>query len=215
MKRPYFRSPPPGPFIRINGKIRAREVRVIGVDGQQLGVLQLGEAINLARANQVDLVEIAPNAVPPVCRLVDYGKYRYELSKREKEAKKHQHANRVKEIQLTATIDPHDLEVKVNHAVNFLCEDMKVKASLRFRGREMAHKEFGFQTLEKFVSQLTPYGQPDAPAKLAGRNLNVMISPLPRAKRAPNPHRGETLPEDDAPVETDDNEEESSDAASA
>jgi translation initiation factor IF-3 len=215
LKRPYFRSPPPGPFIRINGKIRAREVRVIGVDGQQLGVLQLGEAINLARANQVDLVEIAPNAVPPVCRLVDYGKYRYELSKREKEAKKHQHANRVKEIQLTATIDPHDLEVKVNHAVNFLCEEMKVKASLRFRGREMAHKEFGFQTLEKFVSQLTPYGQPDAPAKLAGRNLNVMISPLPRAKRAPNPHRGETLPEDDAPVETDDNEEESSDAASA
>jgi len=214
LKRPYFRSPPPGPFIRINGKIRAREVRVIGVDGQQLGVLPLGDAINLARANQVDLVEIAPNAVPPVCRLVDYGKYRYELSKREKEAKKHQHANRVKEIQLTATIDPHDLEVKVNHAVNFLCEDMKVKASLRFRGREMAHKEFGFQTLEKFVSQLNPYGQPDAPAKLAGRNLNVMISPLPRAKRAPNPHRSETLPEDDAPEESADTEE-SSDVASA
>jgi translation initiation factor IF-3 len=162
---------------------------VIGVEGEQLGVLPLGEAINLARANQVDLVEIAPNAVPPVCRLVDYGKYRYELSKREKEAKKHQHANRVKEIQLTATIDPHDLEVKLSHAVDFLCEEMKVKASLRFRGREMAHKEFGFQTLEKFVRELAPYGQPDSPPKLAGRNLNVMLSPLPRAKRAPNPHR--------------------------
>jgi translation initiation factor IF-3 len=165
---------------------------VIGVEGQQLGVLALGEAINLARANQVDLVEIAPNAVPPVCRLVDYGKYRYELSKREKEAKKHQHANRVKEIQLTATIDPHDLEVKLSHAVDFLCEEMKVKASLRFRGREMAHKEFGFQTLEKFVRELAPYGQPDSPPKLAGRNLNVMLSPLPRAKRAPNPYRSES-----------------------
>lgn len=192
MKRPYFRSPPPGPFIRINGKIRAREVRVIGVDGQQIGVLPLGDAINLARTHQVDLVEVAPNATPPVCRLVDYGKYRYELSKREKEAKKHQHANRVKEIQLTATIDPHDLEVKLSHAIDFLCEEMKVKASLRFRGREMAHKEFGFQTLEKFVRELGPYGQPDAPPKLAGRNLNVMLSPLPRAKRAPNPHRAES-----------------------
>jgi translation initiation factor IF-3 len=213
LKRPYFRPPPPGPFIRINGKIRAREVRVIGADGQQLGVLPLGDAINMARANQVDLVEIAPNAVPPVCRLVDYGKYRYELSKREKEAKKHQHANRVKEIQLTATIDPHDLEVKVNHAVDFLCEDMKVKASLRFRGREMAHKEFGFQTLEKFVSQLTPYGQPDAPAKLAGRNLNVMISPLPRAKRAPNPHR--TAPAHEEAPEENEEADESTDTASA
>jgi translation initiation factor IF-3 len=213
LKRPYFRPPPPGPFIRINGKIRAREVRVIGVDGQQLGVLPLGDAINMARANQVDLVEIAPNAVPPVCRLVDYGKYRYELSKREKEAKKHQHANRVKEIQLTATIDPHDLEVKVNHAVNFLCEDMKVKASLRFRGREMAHKEFGFQTLEKFMSELTPYGQPDAPPKLAGRNLNVMISPLPRAKRAPNPHR--SLPAQAETPEENEDTDESSETASA
>jgi translation initiation factor IF-3 len=192
LKRPYFRSPPPGPFIRINGKIRAREVRVIGVDGQQIGVLTLGEAINLARSHQVDLVEVAPNATPPVCRLVDFGKYRYELAKREKEAKKHQHANRVKEIQLTATIDAHDLEVKLSHAVGFLCEEMKVKASLRFRGREMAHKEFGFQTLEKFVRELGPYGQPDAPPKLAGRNLNVMISPLPRAKRAPNPNQSET-----------------------
>ena len=192
MKRPYFRPPPSGPFIRINGKIRAREVRVIGVDGQQIGVLPLGDAINLARSHQVDLVEIAPNATPPVCRLVDFGKYRYELSKREKEAKKHQHANRVKEIQLTATIDPHDLEVKLNNALDFLREAMKVKASLRFRGREMAHKEFGFQTLEKFVRELGPYGQPDAPPKLAGRNLNVMISPLPRAKRAPNPNRSES-----------------------
>ncbi|MCL4176463.1 MAG: translation initiation factor IF-3 [Verrucomicrobia bacterium] len=197
--------------MRINGKIRAREVRVIGVDGQQIGVLPLGDAINLARSHQVDLVEVAPNATPPVCRLVDFGKYRYELSKREKEAKKHQHANRVKEIQLTATIDPHDLEVKLNHAIDFLCEEMKVKASLRFRGREMAHKEFGFQTLEKFVRELGPYGQPDAPPKLAGRNLNVMISPLPRAKRAPNPNRSES----EAVEEPNGNSDSDSDAESA
>ena len=193
MSRPY--SPRPAPsaasFIRVNGKIRAREVRIIGVNGEQVGVLTLGDAINLARANGVDLVEIAPNAMPPVCRLVDFGKYRYELAKRDKDAKKHQHANKVKEIQLTANIDPHDFGVKLNHAVNFLCEDMKVKVTLRFRGREMAHKEFGFQQIQKFIGEVTPYGHPDAPAKLIGKGLNVMLSPLPRNKRAKNPHQAE------------------------
>src|SRR5213076_394474 len=126
-------------------KIRAREVRVVSQDGKQLGVLQLGEAINLARAQGVDLVEIAPNATPPVCRLVDFGKFRYEQSKKEKESKKHQHANRVKEIQLSANIDPHDFATKLTHAIDFLCEEMKVKVTLRFRGREMAHQEFGFK----------------------------------------------------------------------
>jgi translation initiation factor IF-3 len=120
-------------FIRINGKIRAREVRVIGVDGQQIGVLPLGEALTMARNHGVDLVEIAPNATPPVCRVVDFGKYRYEQSKKDKESKKHQHANKVKEIQLSPTIDPHDFGVKLSHAVDFLCEDMKVKVTLRFR----------------------------------------------------------------------------------
>jgi translation initiation factor IF-3 len=195
LKRPYSRSPyPSGSFTRINGKIRAREVRVIGVDGHQLGILPLGEAISLARANSVDLVEIAASATPPVCRLVDYGKYRYEQAKRDKEAKKHQHANRVKEIQLTATIDPHDFGVKLSHAIDFLCDDMKVKASLRFRGREMAHQEFGVQVVQRFIQELTPFGHPDAPPKLAGRSLNVMLSPLPRNKRAPNPNQS---PSDD------------------
>src|SRR3954466_12446466 len=138
-------------FVRVNGKIRAREVRVIGVDGKQVGVISLGDALNMARQNGVDLVEISPNAVPPVCRLVDYGKFRYEQSKKDKEAKKHQHANKVKEIQLSPSIDPHDFGVKLNHAIDFLCEEMKVKVTLRFRGREMAHKEFGFQQVEKFI----------------------------------------------------------------
>jgi len=166
-------------------------VRVIDLDKKQLGVLSLGEAITLARSKGVDLVEIAPNATPPVCRLVDFGKYRYEQAKQEKEARKHQHANKVKEVQLSPNIDPHDFEVKLQRAVNFLCEDMKVKITLRFRGREMAHKEFGFQQVEKFIASLTLFGHPDAPAKLIGKGINVMLSPLPRAKRAKNPRQAE------------------------
>jgi translation initiation factor IF-3 len=182
-----------GPFVRVNGKIRAREVRVIGVDDKQLGILSLGDALNMARANGVDLVEIAPNATPPVCRLVDYGKYRYEQAKRDKESKKHQHATKVKEVQLSPKIDPHDLGVKIEHAVDFLCEDMKVKVTLKFRGREMAHTEFGFQVVNKFLADIAPYGHPDFAPKLIGRGINVMISPLPRNKRAKNPRAGATV----------------------
>ena len=157
MSRPFTprNFSPPTPFTRVNGKIRAREVRVIDADQKNLGVISLGEAISLARAKGVDLVEIAPNAAPPVCRLVDFGKYRYELAKQEKEARKHQHANKVKEIQISPNIDPHDFGVKLQHAIDFLCEDMKVKVTLRFRGREMAHKEFGFQQVEKLVKSLS------------------------------------------------------------
>jgi translation initiation factor IF-3 len=147
--------------------------------------------LNLARAAGVDLVEIAPNATPPVCRVVDFGKYRYEQAKRDKESKKHQHANRVKEIQLSPKIDPHDLGVKVQHAIDFLCEDMKVKITLKFRGREMAHTEVGFQVVQKFLSEIAGHGHPDFNPKLIGRGINVMISPLPRNKRAKNPKETE------------------------
>ena len=164
------------------------------MDGKQLGVLGLGDALNMARANGVDLVEIAPNATPPVCRLVDYGKFRYEQAKRDKESKKHQHATKVKEVQLSPKIDPHDLGVKIQHAVDFLCEDMKVKVTLKFRGREMAHTEFGFQVVNKFLADIAPYGHQDFAPKLIGRGINVMISPLPRNKRAKNP-RGEAVEE--------------------
>jgi translation initiation factor IF-3 len=171
-------------------------VRVIGSEGKQLGVLSLGEALTFARANGVDLVEIAPNATPPVCRLVDYGKFRYEQAKRDKESKKHQHANKVKEVQLSPKIDPHDLSVKLQHAVGFLCEDMKVKVTLKFRGREMAHTEFGFQVVQRFLTEIAPYGHPDFEPKLIGRGINVMVSPLPRNKRAKASQlaEGENLP---------------------
>jgi len=174
-------------FVRVNGKIRAREVRVIGDEGKQLGVMALGDALTLARAQGVDLVEIAASANPPVCRLVDYGKFRYEQAKRDKESKKHQHANKVKEIQLSPKIDPHDLGVKSGHAIDFLCEDMKIKVTLKFRGREMAHTEYGFQVIRKFLEEIAPYGHPDFAPKLNGKAINVMISPLPRNKRAKHP----------------------------
>lgn len=189
-------------FVRVNGKIRAREVRVIGEGGKQLGVLSLGEALTLARAQGVDLVEIAPNATPPVCRIVDYGKFRYEMAKKEKESKKHQHANKVKEVQLSPHIDPHDFSVKLGHTVDFLCEDMKVKVTLKFRGREMAHQEFGFQQVNKLLQEVAPWGHPDSTPKLTGRSITVMISPLPRNKRAPHPKQGEkgAAPEPKAPA---------------
>jgi translation initiation factor IF-3 len=195
LSRPFpSRHSPPDSFVRVNGKIRAREVRVIGVDGKQLGVISLNEALGMARQHGVDLVEIASTATPPVCRLVNLGKFRYEKAKKEKESKKHQHASIVKEVQLSPRIDPHDLGIKVQHAIGFLCEDMKVKVVLKFRGREMAHQEFGFQVVNKFIAEIAPFGHPDFTPKLIGRGINVMISPLPRNKRAKNPHQLEGAP---------------------
>jgi translation initiation factor IF-3 len=206
LNRPFSpRSPSSGAsFIKVNGKIRAREVRVIGTDGSQLGVLALTDALNMARNQGVDLVEIAPTANPPVCRLVDYGKFRYEQSKKEKESKKRQHATKVKEIQLSPGIDPHDLGVKLNHAIEFLCEDMKVKVTLKFRGREMAHKEFGFQKVEGFLKKVAPWGHPDFPPKLVGKGIVLMISPLPRNKRAkdPRPPESDAAPAPEKPAST-------------
>ena len=196
MSRPFpSRHSSSDSFLRVNGKIRAREVRVV-MGEKQLGVISLNEALSLARQQGVDLVEIAPNATPPVCRLVEIGKFRYEKAKKEKDSKKHQHASMVKEVQLSPRIDPHDLGIKVQHAIGFLCEDMKVKVALKFRGREMAHQEFGFEVIKKFLEAIAPFGHPDFQPKLIGRGINVMISPLPRNKRAKNPYavEGGSLP---------------------
>ncbi len=217
MSRPFppRSAPSSASFVRVNGKIRAREVRVIGVDGKQLGILTLGDAINLARQNGVDLVEIAASANPPVCRLVDFGKFRYEQAKKEKESKKHQHANKVKEIQLSPKIDPHDLGVKTSHAIDFLCSDMKVKVVLKFRGREMAHTEFGFKLIEKFLKEIAPFGHPDAPHKLVGRAINLMLSPLPRNKRAKNPNENPVDPDSIADEHDEEDEEDEQDQKAA
>ncbi len=165
---------------------------MVDSSGKQLGVFSRHDAIGMARERQVDLVEIAENASPPVCRLVDFGKYQYEQSKKKKENKKNQHANKTKEVQLSVKIDPHDLQTKQNHAIDFLCEDMKVKVTLRFRGRENAHKEVGFEVVEQFVNDLGAWGHPDAPTRKIGRGLIVMITPLPRNQRAPHPGHEKT-----------------------
>lgn len=214
MSRPYSPRTPSFSGPRINGKIRAREVRVIGEDGKQLGIISLNEALGLARQQGVDLVEIAPTAQPPVCRIVDFGKYRYEQAKREKESKKNQHVGKVKEVQLSPKIDPHDLGVKLNHAIGFLCEDMKVKISLRFRGREMAHTDIGYQVVNKFLTDVAPWGHPDRPPMLQGRSINVMISPLPRNKRAKLPAalEGQAPPPDEEPSVDDEGDDEGDEA---
>lgn len=188
MSRPF----PPRPFHsreplhRRNGKIRAREVRVIDELKQQLGVMSLDQALRLARGKNLDLIEIAAAATPPVCRIVDYGKFLYEESKRTKESRPA--AGKVKELQISASIDPHDLGVKRDHAIQFLCDDMKVRVKMRFRGRQKAHKEIGVAVMDRFVKELAPYGQADSPPKMLGdRDLNVFVAPLPRNKRAKNP----------------------------
>lgn len=197
MSRPFFgRSfAPREPLHRRNGKIRAREVRVLDETKQPLGVMQLGEALRLAQHKGMDLIEIAPTAVPPVCRIMEYGKFQYEESKKKKESQARQPANQMKELQLSANIDPHDFGVKLSHAIGFLCDDMKVRVKLRFRGRQRAHKEFGFEVVNKFVQDAAAYGRADSPPKMLGdRDLNVIISPLPRDKRAKRPGEAKAPP---------------------
>ena len=181
------------PLHRRNGKIRAREVRVLDETKQQLGVMTLNEALRLAMNKGLDLVEIAPNATPSVCRIVDYGKFMYEEAKKSKESQGHQSASKMKELQLSPAIDNHDFEIKLGRAIDFLCDDMKVRVKLRFRGRQKAHKEFGFEVVNRFVKQAAAWSQADSPPKMLGdRDLNVVLSPLPRNKRAKHPQQAES-----------------------
>jgi len=176
------------PLHRRNGKIRAREVRVLDETKQQLGVMSLNDALRLAQGRGLDLVEIAATATPPVCRIVNYGKFLYEEAKRTKESRGPQSASRMKELQLSPGIDSHDLAVKRDHAIQFLCDDHKVRIKLRFKGRQKAHKEVGFDVVNRFVKEVAAYGQADSPPKMLGdRDLNVLLTPLPRDKRAKNP----------------------------
>jgi translation initiation factor IF-3 len=186
MRAPFRRFQPREPQYRRNGKIRAREVRVIDEARKQLGVMALSDALRLATTRGMDLVEIVPNATPPVCRIIEYGKFQYEQAKKGKESRNA--GTKMKEIQLSANIDPHDFATKRNHAIDFLCDDMKVRVRLRFRGRQKAHKEVGFEVMNRFLREVSSYGHCDAPPKMAGdRDLGVLISPLAREKRAPKP----------------------------
>jgi translation initiation factor IF-3 len=181
--RPFRSYQPREPKHRRNGKIRAREVRVIDEEKQQLGVMSLTDALRLAQSKGLDLIETVPHATPPVCRIAEYGKLLYEESK--KEANSRGPGSVMKEIQLTPSIEAHDFATKANHAAGFLQAEMKVRVKLRFRGRQRAHKEFGYDVMNRFVQAVAGYGQADsAPKMLGDRDMNVVISPLPRDKRA-------------------------------
>lgn len=160
----------------MNEEIRDREIRVVGNDGSQLGIMSAKEAYKLATEQNLDLVKIAPQAAPPVCRIMDYGKYRYEQAKREKEAKKNQKIVEVKEVRMSLNIDTHDFETKVNQAIKFLKAGDKVKISVRFRGREMAHPEMGRVLLDRFKEACLEDGIVEKPSKMEGRSLAMFIA---------------------------------------
>ena len=160
----------------INEQIRDREIRVIGEDGEQLGIMSARDAMKLAREADLDLVKIAPNAKPPVCKIIDYGKYRYEQARREKEAKKKQRTMEVKEIRLSPNIDVNDLNTKANQARKFLSKGDRVMVSLRFRGRELAHINYSKQILDSFYEKLEDIAVVDKPAKMEGRTMVMFLS---------------------------------------
>ena len=165
--------------LQINEQIRDSEVRLIGSDGEQLGVVPTREAQRLADEKELDLVKIAPTATPPVCRIMDYGKYRFEQSKREKEARKNQHIVELKEVRLSLNIDVADFNTKAKHALRFLQEGNKVKVSIRFRGREMGHPEIGLETMKRFAEVCSEVAAVEKPAKMEGRNMLMFLAPKP------------------------------------
>ena len=162
--------------LMINEQIRDKEVRLIGSDGEQLGIMSARDAMKLAREAELDLVKIAPNAKPPVCKIIDYGKYRYELARKEKEAKKKQKTIDIKEVRLSPNIDTNDLNTKVNQARKFLSKGDKVKVTLRFRGRELAHVNQSKVILDDFAKQLEDVAVVDKPAKFEGRSMIMFLS---------------------------------------
>ena len=162
---------------QINEEIREKELRVIDVDGNQLGILSADEALKIAFEKDLDLVKIAPQATPPVCRIMDYGKFCFEQTKRAKEAKKNQKVIEIKEVRMSSTIDTHDFNVKVNQAVKFLNGGDKIKVSVRFKKRTLAHPQFAAELLPKFIDAISEAGVVDKPSKMEGRSLVMFVSP--------------------------------------
>ena len=188
--------------FKANEEIRYRELRLIAEDGEMLGVMSAKEAQAIATERGLDLVEVSPNAKPPVCKVMDIGKYKYEQAKRDKEAKKKQHVISVKEVKLRPNIDVNDFNTKTRQAMKFLEGGDKVKATIMFRGREMAHPEVGSELLEKVAATLADVGVVEKPAKLEGRNMSMIVSPKPAAKPGKKAK----------PAETNTNQEETQDA---
>ena len=166
--------------LMINEEIRDREVRVIGQDGEQLGIMATSAALALAEEKQLDLVKIAPQAKPPVCKIMDYGKYRFEQSKREREMRKNQKVIVIKEVQLSATIEEHDIDVKFRAAEKFLKDGNKVKVSIRFRGRQIAHSEIGLDVMKDFAERCKDVAVMERKPIMEGRNMTMVLAPKPK-----------------------------------
>ena len=162
---------------QINEEITDKEVRMIDEDGTQLGIMTSQEAFRIAVEKELDLVKIAPTSNPPVCKIMDYGKYRFEQAKREKEARRHQHIVEVKEIRMSPSIGINDFNVKLNHGQKFLKEGDRLKVTIRFRGREMAHTDIGEKLLKKFAEECGEFGTVDKNPKLEGRHMSMFLTP--------------------------------------
>ena len=176
----------------MNERIRAREIRVIDADGNQLGIMPPFDALKRAREQNLDLVEISPNAVPPVCRIMDYGKYLYEQEKKERAAKKNQKQIVLKEVKFSVNVDEHDYVTKRNHVLRFLGEGDKVKASLRFRGREMAHQNLGREVLDRLVKEVGDKGIVEFRPRMEGNTMHVILAP---PKQVPGGKKPEQRPQ--------------------
>jgi translation initiation factor IF-3 len=175
--------------IRVNEKIRARDVRVIGEDGQQLGVFALFAALSMARERGLDLVEVAPNSVPPVCRLMDYGRYKYEQQKKDQEAHRTQRTNDLKEVRMAPVIDDHDIETKTNMIRRFVEDGDKVKVTIQFRGAQMRHQEIGRDVLERILTMLRGVAVLERPIIMEGRNMSMFVGAPANRQTAPGEER--------------------------
>ncbi len=187
--------------MRVNDRIRAREVRVIDENGEQMGIMFARDALNLARQRDLDMVEVAPNAVPPVCRFMDYGKFRYEQTKKERDSRRAQHNVVIKEVRLEPNIAEHDLETKTRQAKRFLEEGDKVKLSVQFKGRQLTHTEIGRALLDQVVNLLLNEAVVEQTPKMEGKKMSMLLShkpqPAVKAPSAPRPRR----PEGEAPAD--------------
>jgi translation initiation factor IF-3 len=179
----------------VNERIRIPRVRVVGADGQQIGILETKEALELAMGQDLDLVEVAPQADPPVCRIMDYGKYKYEQAVRQRESRKKQSQVVVKEMKMRPKIDRHDYETKKGHVVRFLHQGSKVKVTIMFRGREMVHPELGRKLLDKLAGEVSEFAKVDIPARLDGRNMTMVLAPIREAIAAKPKQPARSRPE--------------------
>lgn len=185
--------------MKVNREIRAQKVRLIDQAGEQVGVVSLHEALKMAEDAGLDLVEVVATSTPPVCKIINYGKFRYDQTKREKESKKSQHQIKVKEIKIKPNIDQHDLDTKMRHAREFIAKGNKVKITCTYRGREMIHTEFGEKLVKKMCDELDDIAAAESPPKLLGRTLGVVLMPsVKKKKEAQKPSVPSTVKENDS-----------------